>query len=154
MALIRGVGSLFPCPRCLIPEAEQGNPLARAPLRTADDTRATIQEARGKRLAGEKEEILKAAGLRDVDVRLYYWFVLPLINDVHNRTCSGRSTTQTRMPRYLLIVSTLSPAVCFDITSGNASRRSSRHWVGMHARKLTMCMHFLFYVLLWCIAYD
>jgi len=85
MALIRGVGSLFPCPRCLIPEAKQGDPLACARLRTAADTRATIQEARGKRLAGEKEEMLKAAGLRDVDVRLYSYFMLLLITSTIER---------------------------------------------------------------------
>ena len=81
MALIRGVGSLFPCPRCLIPEVKLGDPSANAPLRTAANTKATIQEARGKKLLGEKEEILKAAGLRDVDVYLYSYhsyFVLLL----------------------------------------------------------------------------
>jgi hypothetical protein len=71
MALIRGVGSLFPCPRCLISGAIQGELSASAPLRTAAGTEATIQEARGKQLAGDREETLKAAGLRDVDVRLY-----------------------------------------------------------------------------------
>jgi len=85
MALIRGVGSLFPCPRCLIPEAKQGDPSARAPLRTAVDTRATIQEARGKRLVGDKEEILKAAGLRDVDVCIYSCFVLLLMTPITER---------------------------------------------------------------------
>ena len=74
MALIRGVGSLFPCPRCLISEVKQGDPSASAPLRTAADTRATILEARGKQLVGEKEDVLKAAGLRDVDVRPFSYY--------------------------------------------------------------------------------
>jgi len=85
MALIRGVGSLFPCPRCLIPEAKQGDPLARAPLRTAANTRATIQEARGQRLVGSKEEMLKAVGLRDVDVCLCSCFVLLLMTKITER---------------------------------------------------------------------
>ena len=63
MALIQGVGSLFPCPQCLISEAKQGDPLASAPLQMAADTKATILEAQGKQLAGEKEDTLKAAGL-------------------------------------------------------------------------------------------
>lgn len=41
-----------------------------APPRTAVDTEATIQEARGQRYAVDKEEILKAKGLRNVDVFL------------------------------------------------------------------------------------
>lgn len=75
MALIRGVKCLFPCPQCLIPKAKQGS-LSSAPLRTVAGTRAVIQEAREKRHAGDKEEVLKAAGLRDVDV--IYFLVLVL----------------------------------------------------------------------------
>lgn len=69
MALIRGVGSLFPCPRCLIPEAKLGELSASAPLRTTASMKAIIMEARGMR-SGEKEALLKSFGLRDVDVRL------------------------------------------------------------------------------------
>ena len=68
MALIRGTTSLYPCPRCLIPQADQGDPSKVAPLRTAQGTKDVINVARSQRLLGEKEEILKAAGLRDVDV--------------------------------------------------------------------------------------
>ena len=80
MALIRGVNSLFPCPRCLISDVKLGDPSASAPLRTAVNTKATIQEARGKKLLGEKE-VLKAVGLRDVDACFYSYhsyLVLPL----------------------------------------------------------------------------
>jgi len=82
MALIRGVGSLFPCPRCLIPEGKQGDLSARALLRTVANTKATIQAAREQELVRDKEDILKSSGLRDVDVwspRLsHFLFVLPL----------------------------------------------------------------------------
>ena len=71
MALIWGVGSLFPCPRCLISCDKLGDLSVTAPLRTADHTRATILEAREEDLLGDKEESLKCAGLRDVDVRLH-----------------------------------------------------------------------------------
>ena len=89
MALIRGVNSLFPCPRCLVSEAKLGDISARAPLRTEATTKATLREARGKRLARDKEETLKAAGLRDVDVRPCYFY-----------------------PCYVLLL-TMSPTECF-----------------------------------------
>lgn len=72
MALIRGVKCLFPCPRCLIPESEQGDVSASAPLRTTVSTKAVIQRAREQRRAGDREEILKGSGLRDVDVCLHF----------------------------------------------------------------------------------
>ena len=52
----------------MISEAKQGDFLVREPPRTATKTEATIREAWAKRLVGEREDILKAAGLRDVDV--------------------------------------------------------------------------------------
>jgi hypothetical protein len=81
MALIRGVQSLFPCPRCLIPEHDLGDLSKTAPLRTSVNTQATLQNARGERLLGEKEETLKAVGLRDVDVRhIYYYYCVVLLH--------------------------------------------------------------------------
>ena len=68
MALIRGVTSLYPCPRCLIPQADQGDPSTVAPSRTAEGTKNMIDKARSQRLLGEKEEVLRGAGLRDIDV--------------------------------------------------------------------------------------
>ena len=68
MALTRGVNSLFPCTQCLIPNSEQGDPSATAPLQTTAGTIAVLHEAREQHLLGEKEDILKNAGLRDVDV--------------------------------------------------------------------------------------
>jgi len=72
MALIRGVGSLFPCPRCLIPDSKLGTLSATAPLRTADGTKAVIYEARKQQAKQDKEEILKNTGLRDVDVCFHF----------------------------------------------------------------------------------
>ena len=95
MVLIRGVGSLFPCPWCLIPEAKLGNYSARAALRTTAGTKAKIQDAQGKRTATERKEVLEAAGLRDVDVHVcsyYSCFVLLLMT--LRGAYSGRSTTR------------------------------------------------------------
>ena len=69
MALIRGVTSLHPCPRCLIHKDQQGDLSQTAALRTAADMKAKVLEARETEYAYEKEEILKGCGLRDVDVR-------------------------------------------------------------------------------------
>lgn len=74
MSLIRGVGSLSPCPRCLIQANQQGDPSAHAPAWTSAGTQATIQDARKQRFAKDKEEILKSAGLRDVDVIVIFPF--------------------------------------------------------------------------------
>jgi hypothetical protein len=99
MALIRGVGSLFPCPRCLISGVEQGNPSSSAELRTAAGTQATIQEAREQQLAGDKEEILMNAGLQDVDVRLHFFYscsVLLLITFLTERILEDPQLGPTR----------------------------------------------------------
>ena len=69
MALIRSFPSLRPCPRCLIVDQKLGQFSEEAPLRTVEAGKATLEEARGKQLLGDKEEVLKASGMRDVDVR-------------------------------------------------------------------------------------
>lgn len=76
MALIRGVGSLYPCPRCLVADVDLDNFSNRALARTAEQTRSTIEQAREEDLAGESEEILKQSGLRDVDVHSHFIFKL------------------------------------------------------------------------------
>lgn len=75
MALIRGQKGLFPCPRCLISDEEQGVPLASAPLRTTATTQDIINKAREERFAKDQEAILKGNGLRDVEVRLCLIFL-------------------------------------------------------------------------------
>lgn len=68
MALIRGVGSLAPCPRCLIVEKDMWNPSIHALPRTSAGTCATIADSKREKRVGKREEILKSAGLRDVEV--------------------------------------------------------------------------------------
>lgn len=74
MALIRGVGSNFLCPRCLIPCNKLGDLSASAPLQTTAGTKATILKAKDETRLGKKEEILKGAGVRDVDVCLHSYY--------------------------------------------------------------------------------
>ena len=68
MALIRGVSSLHPCPRCVIAAEKQGDLRQTAALRTTASMKAVLLTARAKSTAGEKEKILKEVGLREVEV--------------------------------------------------------------------------------------
>ena len=74
MALIRGVGSNFPCPWCLILCDKLGDLSASAPLWTMAGTKATILKAKDETRLGKKEEILKGAGVWDVDVCLHSYY--------------------------------------------------------------------------------
>jgi hypothetical protein len=86
MALIRGVGSLYPCPRCLVADVDLDSFPNRSQARTAQQTKATIEEAREQDLVGESEEILKDCGLRDIDVRSHFifnlFYYLPINNAI------------------------------------------------------------------------
>jgi hypothetical protein len=53
---------------CLVPNDELGNVLVPYPLRTSTSTQAMLREARSQARQEDKEKILKAQGLRDVDV--------------------------------------------------------------------------------------
>ena len=61
-----------PCPICLVHREKQSKFAVSWPLRSAQDTMMAIKQSRelqrkrGKK--GEAEEILKAKGLRDIDV--------------------------------------------------------------------------------------
>ena len=70
MTLTRGVMSKFPCPVCLIPREELAKPGQSGPFqqRSVEQTFQTVQKARAARSAEEKEAILSAESLRDVDV--------------------------------------------------------------------------------------
>ena len=69
MALIRGVGSKFPCPICMVPEDEMSDLEKYFDLRTTEQTEAIIKEARALTRAAARERLLQSNGLRDVDVR-------------------------------------------------------------------------------------
>ena len=70
MALIRGLMGLYPCPICFVPWDEQSDLTTENPLRTGIESQEILKNARAQRLLGEREEILKDHGLRDIDVRL------------------------------------------------------------------------------------
>ncbi|KIJ07425.1 hypothetical protein PAXINDRAFT_164593 [Paxillus involutus ATCC 200175] len=69
MTLIRGVRSKFPCPVCLIPREEILNAAISGPYerRKRENVVKTLEEARSQERADEKEVVLRAQGLRDVD---------------------------------------------------------------------------------------
>jgi len=67
MALIRGLGSHFPCPICLVPDTELSNLFGDYSLRSAElmqDIHDEAQELNQK----DGDQLLKAYGLRDVNV--------------------------------------------------------------------------------------
>ena len=86
MSLTRGVTSNFPCPRCLIPRSKQGvYPPISADARTSAISEETVEEARLLRV-GEKEELLKSVGLRDVNVCVIFSFI-PLLLTISLTEC-------------------------------------------------------------------
>lgn len=91
MALIRGgVFSLYPCPRCLVHKDKLGDLSKTSKLRTAKEMQQAITRAQGQRLRAEKEEILKACGMRDVDVRHLISCINFWINGFEERVLEDR----------------------------------------------------------------
>jgi len=72
MTLVRGFGSKFPCPVCLVPPHMLADLSETHPRRTTRSMQAVLKEANEKHLASEKENVLKEAGLRGVDVCYQY----------------------------------------------------------------------------------
>lgn len=73
--MIRGVNSNFPCPICLVPGKELSDLSKVHPLRTTDTMRAVLASTVNMN-AGQKEEVLKGFGLRDIEVSYVALFQL------------------------------------------------------------------------------
>lgn len=131
MSLIRGINSAVSCPRCLIKTTDMGDPSVHAPLRTSENVQATIQEAGREKLVGAREEILKSAGLRDIEVLHNYLYPVRILTTFLFRTCFGRSHIRTRIERYHLTGSIPSPVVSSGNISGHASKNTWGSWVGL-----------------------
>lgn len=67
MALIRGVNSNFPCPVCLIPGDQLTDLSTNYTLRTTESMKKIYDDAQNLN-ATQRENLLKAHGLRDVSV--------------------------------------------------------------------------------------
>ncbi|KAJ2932117.1 hypothetical protein H1R20_g4995, partial [Candolleomyces eurysporus] len=67
MAAIRGMGSAYPCPVCLIPLEELPGLSKKYPLRTSESMKQIYDDANDKRTVVEREALLKAVGLRNVE---------------------------------------------------------------------------------------
>jgi len=67
ISLIRGVGSNFPCPICLVPADQQTNLSTIFPERTMENMQEIYLNAQ-KLASGPKDELLKSYGLRDAEV--------------------------------------------------------------------------------------
>ena len=68
MALIRGIKGKLPCSICLIKQEDLWNLLDNSLLCTTKDTKEIIDKARSQAFVTHREEILKQAGLRNIDV--------------------------------------------------------------------------------------
>jgi len=73
MSLIRGFGGLFPCPICFVPTDML---LSHSPegfgLRTAAGSEDVLLRASEMPLAKDREMLLKAHGLHNINVRLNF----------------------------------------------------------------------------------
>lgn len=72
MALICGAKGLFPCPICLIPRESFNNLHITAPLQTANETDAILEQSRNASTKGKAEKILKSHGAWDVKVDIIF----------------------------------------------------------------------------------
>ena len=70
MCLIRGLGGLCPCPRCLIPKEDLAAPKI-GELRTAEHTCAILNQVEEAPTKAEKEEIVKEFGMRPLLVCIF-----------------------------------------------------------------------------------
>lgn len=68
MSLTRGVGSLFPCPRCLVAKKDMWDPSIHSEPRTSESMQMVIEKANQEDTVGGKEDVLKEKGLRDIQV--------------------------------------------------------------------------------------
>jgi hypothetical protein len=75
MAAIRGAQGACPCPVCLIPRDQQADlaVVPQYPRRTKQNMKAQWEHAKALRTVAERETILQALGLRDVNVRALQW---------------------------------------------------------------------------------
>ena len=68
IAAVRGMGADFPCPVCLIPKDELPGLGRTFPARTTAEMREVYQRAQSADTLAERNTILQAVGLRDVEV--------------------------------------------------------------------------------------
>ncbi|KAJ7919809.1 hypothetical protein B0H13DRAFT_1988027 [Mycena leptocephala] len=68
MALTRGTRALHPCPICLVNNEDQSDLTIPFQTRTSQETQEIIRKARLLKKAADREQLLKANGLRDVDI--------------------------------------------------------------------------------------
>ncbi|TFK59648.1 hypothetical protein BDN72DRAFT_890374 [Pluteus cervinus] len=86
MALIRGLNSKRPCPICLVPGTELADHTTKHPLRSERITQTLIDLADDAETDKNAEEILKAAGLRDI----YNAFWVVNLSDPHRALSTDR----------------------------------------------------------------
>lgn len=91
MALIRGLNGIAPCSIYTIKHTDLWDLEDTSSLHTTKETQQILSEARGQRLASQKEKILKQAGLRDIDMSTVILLCLILVYIISNRMHFGHS---------------------------------------------------------------
>ena len=79
MALIRGLRGKLPCPICIIKQEDLWDLLNNSPMRTTKEMKEIVDKARSQTLVTCREEILKYAGLRNIDVSISIYNILYII---------------------------------------------------------------------------
>ena len=81
MSLIRGTKAKSPCPICLVKNDELVDLTKTWPLRTAAHSQELVQQARGHKRVKDREALLSAYGLRNVNVSITpISYFIPMIN--------------------------------------------------------------------------
>ena len=101
MSLIWGINSITSCPWCLVKTKDFGDPSAQAKLQMSTSMQEIIKEAKQEELIGKREEILKPAGLRDIEVSYNYFYSVCILT-TFLRTYFGGSVIQTHIGHYHL----------------------------------------------------
>ena len=124
MALIRGKMGLCPCPVCLVPSDKLSDASTKYPLRTGEESKATVDKANECRRKDDAEEILKEKGLQGVQVRyLSFLQILLLPTNMMDRILSGILRIQTHIVHFHLIECT---TIHMDWGEGTSSKSSEK----------------------------
>jgi hypothetical protein len=94
----------FPCPKCLVPKDFLSKLTQRFEHRNTASMRNIIEDARGQQTKRDKEEILRGAGLHDVEVS--FQFLCPrFLTQIFSKYC-GNSGVPIRTKPFLTTPST------------------------------------------------
>jgi hypothetical protein len=140
MALVRGTGSDFPCPICLVPNTQMYDGSTH-PLRTSDNMQKIYNEPAAIQSKTQQEKLLKKYSLRNVKVwEAHNSGIDSWLNFKSYRISSGVFRIQIPTKPYHLIVCMQTILVCLRTTCGMKQRswlwqKDGQHWVRLMISK-------------------